>query len=143
MLTGVLSEDISMLNGMTTETLVVMTEAFLGLVVGLILAIYYCWQEALLVLLFSPLLIVGAIALSRLSWGNKGGGKFEGTVKEADVYEKANALLSDIVLNYKTVTSFGETNTNAIFKKFEVLMEEPLNKRVKNSHIAGFFFGYS
>jgi ABC-type multidrug transport system fused ATPase/permease subunit len=60
------------------------------------------------VLLFSPILIGGAIALSRLSWGNKGGGKLEGTVKVADDYEKANALLSDIVMNYKTVTSFGE-----------------------------------
>lgn len=42
-LTGVLSEDISMLNGMTTETIVIMIEAFLSLVVGLVLAIYYCW----------------------------------------------------------------------------------------------------
>lgn len=132
-----------MLNGMTTETIIVMMEAALGLILGLILAIYYCWQEAFLVLLFSPILLIGAIALSRLSWGNKGGGKTEGTIKEADVYEKANALLSDIVINYKTVTSFGERNTDAVFKKFEVLMEGPLDKRIKNSHLAGFFFGYS
>jgi ABC-type multidrug transport system fused ATPase/permease subunit len=46
-------------------------------------------------------------------------------------------------MNYKTVTSFGENNTDAIFKKFEILMEEPLNKNVKNAHIAGFIFGYS
>ncbi len=142
-LTGVLAEDISMLNGLTTETLIVVLESLLGVIFGLVLACFFCWQEALLTLLFSPLLIIGAVALSRLSWGNKGGGKYEGTVKQADAYEKANALLSDIVLNYRTVQSFGQKNTDAIFKKFEILLEEPLNRRVKNSHIAGVIFGYS
>lgn len=42
-LTGVLSEDISLLNGMTTETIIVMMEAVLGLVIGLAFGIYYCW----------------------------------------------------------------------------------------------------
>jgi len=42
-LTNVLSEDISLLNGMTTETIAVMIEAFLGLVLGLLLALYFCW----------------------------------------------------------------------------------------------------
>ena len=27
--------------------------------------------------------------------------------------------------------------------KFEMLMEEPLDKKIKNAHLAGFFFGYS
>jgi ABC-type multidrug transport system fused ATPase/permease subunit len=107
-LTGVLSEDISLLNGMTTETIVVMVEAVMGLAFGVLIGIYFCWIQTLVVLLFSPILITGAIALSRLSWGNKGGGKSEGSFKAADAYEKANALLSDIVMNYKTVTSFGE-----------------------------------
>ena len=72
-LTGVLSEDISLLNGMTTETLVVVVEAFMGLAVGLLLGLIYCWQEALLVLVTSPIMIVGAMAMSRLQWGNNRG----------------------------------------------------------------------
>lgn len=52
-------------------------------------------------------------------------------------------MVSDIVLNYKTVFAFGEKNVSAIFEKFHVLMQLPLNKKVKNSHLAGFFFGYA
>jgi sporulation protein YlmC with PRC-barrel domain len=47
--------------------------------------------------------------MSRLQWGNKRG-KQVGTVKQVDVYEKASALLSDVILNYKTVISFGDKN---------------------------------
>ena len=42
-LTNVISEDISTLNGMTTETLSTVVEAALGLVLGLILGCIYCW----------------------------------------------------------------------------------------------------
>jgi hypothetical protein len=87
-------------------------------------------------------MIVGVIALSRLAWGNKGG-KAAGSVKEIDVYDKANALLSDVVINYKTVISFGENNVEAIFSKFSYLMQDPLAKKVHNAHVAGFFYGYS
>jgi ABC-type bacteriocin/lantibiotic exporter with double-glycine peptidase domain len=42
-LTGILSEDISLLNGMTTETIVVIYEAIMGLALGLLLGLIYCW----------------------------------------------------------------------------------------------------
>ncbi len=54
-LTSILSEDISLLNGMTSETIIVIIEAIMGLVIGLILGLIYSWQEALLVLCCSPL----------------------------------------------------------------------------------------
>ena len=73
----------------------------------------------------SPILIIGSFAVARILWGNNRG-KIAGTTKEADEYEKANALLSDIVLNYKTVTSFGEKNVKKVFEKFSLLMVEPL-----------------
>jgi ATP-binding cassette subfamily B (MDR/TAP) protein 1 len=65
-LTGILSEDISTLNGMTTETLGVMVEAVMGLAFGVLIGIYFSWIQTFLVLLFSPIMIGGAIALSRL-----------------------------------------------------------------------------
>jgi hypothetical protein len=71
-----------------------------------------------------PLLVVGVVAMSRLQWGNKGG-KSAGSTKEADEYEKANALLSDVILNYRTVVSFGDKNIQEIVKKFESLLIEP------------------
>jgi ATP-binding cassette subfamily B (MDR/TAP) protein 1 len=42
-LTTVLSEDVASLNGMTTETLAGVLEAILGLVFGLLLALYFSW----------------------------------------------------------------------------------------------------
>jgi len=38
---------------------------------------------------------------------------------------KANALLSDVILNYRTVVSFGEKNIDSVIKKFEELLIEP------------------
>jgi hypothetical protein len=42
-LTTVLSEDVACLNGMTTETLATVMEAFMGLALGVALSAYYCW----------------------------------------------------------------------------------------------------
>lgn len=139
-LTTVLSEDVSSLNGMTTETLSVVMEACLGLVFGLLLACYFSWQMALMTIATSPILILGVIAMSNLQWkkttfGQKGA--------ENDPYLKSNALLSDVILNYRTVISFGEKNIDALIHKYESLLKEPAEKRIRTSHIAGFFFGYS
>lgn len=48
-----------------------------------------------------------------------------------------------MVINYKTVTSFGEENVELIFSKFSDLMSGPLETNVKNAHISGFAHGYS
>jgi ATP-binding cassette subfamily B (MDR/TAP) protein 1 len=42
-LTSIFSEDVSMLNGMTTEVLCTVTEAILGLILGVLLGLFYCW----------------------------------------------------------------------------------------------------
>jgi hypothetical protein len=58
---------------MTTETIIVLIEALLSLILSFIVGCIYCWQEALVVLASSPIMIIGVIALARLSWGTKGG----------------------------------------------------------------------
>jgi hypothetical protein len=85
-------------------------------------------------------MIIGVIAMSNLQWKkttygvNKGG---------KDPYLKANALLSDVILNYRTVISFGEKNIDSLISKFEKLLMEPATQRIRAAHVAGFFFGYS
>ena len=69
--------------------------------------------------------------------------KAEGTQKEVDEYKKSNALLTDVILNYRTIVSFGEKNIKKIIQKFESLLIEPSKRRVRNAHIAGIFFGFS
>jgi ABC-type transport system involved in Fe-S cluster assembly fused permease/ATPase subunit len=61
----------------------------------------------------------------------------------ADAYEESNALLSDVILNYRTVISFGGENINSIMEKYEKLLESPVERRIRNAHIAGVAFGYS
>ena len=72
-LTNVLSENVSELNGMTTETVSTMVEAFVGLILGLIIACFISWKMALFTIAASPVMIIGVVAMSRLQWGNKKG----------------------------------------------------------------------
>jgi len=107
-LTNVLSEDVTSLNGMTTEVVSTLVEAGMGLFLGLLLSAFFNWRMALMTVACSPVMLVGVIAMSRLQWGNKRGkSKVDATLRGADDYEKSNALLSDIIINYRTVISFG------------------------------------
>ena len=56
--------------------------------------------------------------MSRLQFGNKGG-KNKEEVKKVDAYEKASALMSDVIMNYRTVISFGDKNVKTVVAKFE------------------------
>lgn len=67
-LTTVLSEDVASLNGMTTETLATVLEALLGLVLGVLLSAYFCWQMSLMTIATIPIIIVGVVAMSNLQW---------------------------------------------------------------------------
>ena len=72
-LTNVLSEDVSALNGMTTETVSTLVEAFVGLLLGLTVSSFISWKMALFTIAASPVMIIGVVAMSRLQWGNKRG----------------------------------------------------------------------
>lgn len=72
--------------------------------------------------------------------------KAQGKIREtgeSDPYEQANALLSDMLINYRTVISFGEKNIEFVMTRFDKLLEEPNRIGVRNSHLGGFWFGYS
>jgi ATP-binding cassette subfamily B (MDR/TAP) protein 1 len=65
-LSNVLSEDIGALNGLTTEHLAILVEAFLGLIVGVILSLIYTWKMGLITLAMVPFVSLGGIMMSRL-----------------------------------------------------------------------------
>jgi len=60
-----------------------------------------------------------------------------------DPYEASNALLSDVILNYRTIISFGQSNIDRIMEKYEELLADPKSKRILNAHLSGICFGYS
>lgn len=37
---------------------------------------------------------------------------------KADPYEESNALLNDVIMNYRTIMSFGENNIDVIIDKY-------------------------
>ena len=60
-----------------------------------------------------------------------------------DPYDESNALLSDVITNYRTVISFGNDNIESIMSKYEQLLVGPLKKRIVNCHLVGIAYGYS
>lgn len=134
-LTAIFAEDISQLNGMTTETIIVMLEACMIMLIGIVIGCFYSWEVVGISLLCSPFMFVGYWATAKIS--------SKGTKVEQDSYANANALLSEVVLNYKTVKAFGDKNTEYIFDRYCSLMEAPKQANIKKAHWSGLFFGYS
>jgi ABC-type multidrug transport system fused ATPase/permease subunit len=77
-LSNILSEDISILNGMTTEHLAILIEAYGGLVLGLIVSLFYTWRMGLVTAAFAPFISLGGIMMSRLAWKVKPGKAMSG-----------------------------------------------------------------
>lgn len=48
-----------------------------------------------------------------------------GVGKTDDAYQQSNALLSDIIMNYRTIISLGEKNVDFILCKYYNLLEGP------------------
>ena len=141
-LTNVLSEDIGALNGMTTEHFAILMEAFLGLIVGVIIGMLYTWKMGLVTLGTVPFVSLGGVMMSRIQWKTKPNSSSASTEVE-DPYKKSNALLSDIIMNYRTVIGFGEKNCDYLLGKFDELLHVPNQAGIKTAHWTGFFFGYS
>lgn len=142
-LSNIISEDISILNGMTTEHLAILIEAYGGLIIGAAIALFYNWKMGLITCLFAPFISVGGIMMSRLAWKTKAGKLNSEEAKKDDPYEMSNALLSDILINYRTVIGFGDKNVDYLLEKFDSLLEEPRISGIKQAHYSGFFYGYS
>jgi ABC-type multidrug transport system fused ATPase/permease subunit len=142
-LSNVLSEDIGVLNGMTTEHFAILMEAILGLFIGVILALFYTWRMGLVTLALVPFVAFGGIIGSRLQWKTKPIQSSSVTDGVQDPYKKSNALLSDIIMNYRTVVGFGEKNVDFLLTKFDKLLETPNMEGIKSAHVSGFWFGYS
>lgn len=125
-ITTVISSDISALNGMTSEVLVTIFEVVAIVIIGMVGGLYFCWQAAIVGLVCSPILIVGFYMMATMQWGSKGGRNTNSTDDEIDSYARSNALLSDVIINYRTIISLGQKNVDQINARFEELLEGPM-----------------
>lgn len=141
-LSNILSEDITLLNGLTTEYLALLVEGVLILLVGIILSFSYSWRTGLVCIALSPIILFGAFMMQRVNVKQRTGVKSKDEELE-DPYAQSNALLSDMLMNYRTVISFGQKNVEMMITKYSDLLEEPRRKSIRGAHLAGFFFGFS
>ena len=68
MLTNIITEDISAVNGLTTEAIGVMIEAFLGLGASCVICFIFSWQLAIFCTLISPLMVIGGLGMAKLQF---------------------------------------------------------------------------
>jgi ATP-binding cassette subfamily B (MDR/TAP) protein 1 len=119
-----------------------MIEAFFGLLIGTIISFIFSWQMALISLGSAPFVLVGGVLMGRETSKNitKAGAVDQNA---GDAYQDANALLSDVIMNYRTVISLGEKNIKFLMGNFSKLLEGPNKEGIKQAHISGVLFGYS
>ena len=55
-------------------------------------------------------------------------------------YQKSNALLSDLIINYRTVISFGQKNVDRINQSFEELLVDPMKNVIQKSNKMGLYY---
>jgi len=79
-----------------------------GLLVGIVVGLCYSWKISLVAMAASPLMVFG-------SYVNAATNKGLSNTKEDNFWD-ANILVSDSILNYLTVSSFG--NEELIVNKF-------------------------
>ena len=78
--------------------------------VTLIISFSFSWQVSLVVLAITPLQMIGSIVTMRLYKNNN-----QGNISDIQKsYKKSNALLAELIVNYKTVIGFGGHNIDGI-----------------------------
>ena len=97
---------------MTSEVIVTIFELIVTISFGMIIAFIICWQAAIMCIICSPIMIFGMYMTATMVHGTKGGRSKEAKEDEVDDFEKSNALLADIVINYRTIISFGQKNVD-------------------------------
>lgn len=65
-LTNIITEDISSVNGLTTESVGIAAEAGLGLFFSCLICFIFAWQLAIIVTLTSPFMVLGGLGISKL-----------------------------------------------------------------------------
>ena len=68
-MTNILSEDITNLNGLTSETICTILEGILCLLAGIVGSAYYSWKMTCICIGCVPFVMLGGILMSRISNG--------------------------------------------------------------------------
>lgn len=103
-LSNILSEDIALLRGLTTETISIYIEGILCIAIAIVISVTYSWRMTLITIALAPFAMASGY-LKMMVY--KKDSKAVADRKGEDDYNNSNAILSDILINYKTVIGFG------------------------------------
>ena len=67
-LTNIITEDISSVNGLTTEAIGIMVEAFLGIFISCLICFIFSWQLAIIITIISPFMVLGGLGMAKLQF---------------------------------------------------------------------------
>lgn len=132
-LTSVLSADAAAINGVGGESIGPTAESVFGMVAGVGVAFYFCWQQAVVCLLVSPVMVIGPTIDMQMM-------KAEDEGNEEDLKE-ANLLCGDCIVNFKTVQSFG--HEDRLVQKYKELLMPVHKKNMTRGFKTGAAFGVS
>ena len=94
-LTSAMAEDTGVINGVGAESIAPQADGYSGLVIGLAVGFYFCWQQSLVVMATVPLLVIAKLVNFKASKGL-------GDVQH-ELMKDADLLCGDAILNYRTV----------------------------------------
>ena len=97
-----LASDCQTVNGLTTTYICIIVQNITNLLAGIIIALFYEWRTALVAIGLIPLMILaGAIEMAFTT----------GFSAKTDVaYKDSSSLITESMINIRTVTSFGYEN---------------------------------
>ena len=114
------------------------------MITGIVLALCFQWQVALVAIGVAPLMMIGASiqAKQNMKGGKEAVKRAAGVANDSELnFKDANILISDSVTHYLTVASFGYQDR--IVEKFTQKLEMPLKKGIVKAHVGGILFGFS
>ena len=127
----IFSEDIVNLNGLSTERFCCLMESFFALFGGFALACIYSWKVALISLVLLPVVVLGyvmnKVSINADAKTNKG--------------QNSDEFMTDLILNFKTIKSFGERSIDDIIARYQNMLEQTTSG--KQAHLTGLAYGYS
>lgn len=128
-----LASDCHTVNGLTTTYVGILIQNIANLVSGIIIAFIYEWRTSLVAVGLIPFMIIaGAIQMAFTT----------GFSAKTDVaYKDSSALITESMINIRTVTSFGYENM--ILDKYSEKLKLPFEIAVKKGNISGILFGIS
>lgn len=130
-LTSILSADAAAINGVGGESIGPTAESVFGMIGGIAVGFYWAPLQAVVCLLVSPIMVIGAtIDMQMMKAADE---------DNKDALKEANLLCGDSIINYKTVQSFGHED-KLVEKYKELLMpvhKVSMSKAVKSGAAFG------